>query len=101
MAQFDVYRNTNESSNQETPYFIDIQHDIVNELPTRIIIPLYSNIKVINKVHQVFIIEEQQVVLATQRVVSVPKYLLDEKVTNLSQYRDEIIASIDFLITGF
>ena len=101
MAQFDVYRNTDKASKQETPYFIDIQHDIVSELPTRIVIPLYYNIKKINKLHQVFIIEEQTVILATQRVVSVPKYLLDDKITNLKEHRDEIIASIDFLITGF
>ncbi len=101
MAQFDVYRNTDEASSYETPYFIDIQHDIVSELPTRIVIPLYFNIKKIDKLHQVFIIEEQHVILATQRVVSVPKYLLDDKVTNFKQHRDEIIASVDFLITGF
>ena len=101
MAQFDVYRNTDVVSCYETPYFIDIQHNIVSELPTRIVIPLYQNIKKIKKLHQTFTIEGQPLILATQRIVSVPKYLLGDKVTNLSQHRDEIIASIDFLITGF
>lgn len=101
MAQFDVYRNTNEASNQETPYFLNIQHDILSELPTRIVIPLYFNIKKIKKLHQTFNIEGDDLVLATQRIVSIPAYLLDEKVTTLQEHRDEIIASIDFLVTGF
>ena len=101
MAQFDVYRNTDSATNQETPYFVNIQHDILSELPTRLVIPLYFNIKKINKLHQTFIVEDKTVILASQRLVSVPKYLLEDKVTNLSQHRDEIIASIDFLITGF
>lgn len=101
MAQFDVYQNTNNATKDKVPYFMDIQHQLLSQLPTRVVIPLFNNTNPIKKLNPSFIIEERSVILASDELTSIPKYLLEKKVTNLSQHRDEIIASIDFLITGF
>ncbi|ENQ4673024.1 CcdB family protein, partial [Vibrio cholerae] len=39
-------------------------------------------------------------VILTQQMASVPTKILVEPVADLSTFRDEIIAAIDFLITG-
>ena len=101
MAQFDVYKNHSSKTKQEIPYFIDVQHDVVNDLNTRLVIPIYSNIKALKKLNISCEIKEEKLTILTNKMTSVPSDILDEKVTNLSQHRDEIIASIDFLITGF
>jgi len=101
MAQFDIYQNTNNKTKGKVPYFMDIQHELLSQLPTRVVIPLFNNANPIKKLNPKFTIENRSVILASDEVTSIPKYLLEKKVTNLSQHRDEIIASIDFLITGF
>ncbi len=101
MAQFDVYKNTNPNTQGEIPYFIDIQHSILNELNTRMVIPIYSNIKLLQKLNILCDINDQILIIVTNKVTTVPTDLLETKVTNLANHRDEIIASIDFLITGF
>ena len=101
MAQFDVYQNSNPTTSEKIPYFVDIQHDLLSQLPSRVVIPLFKAASPIKKLNPKFEIEELFVILVSDEITSIPKYLLENKVTNLSQHRDEIIASIDFLITGF
>ncbi|ELF1354506.1 TPA: CcdB family protein, partial [Vibrio cholerae] len=45
-------------------------------------------------------IEQGDFVILTQQMASVPTKILVEPVADLSTFRDEIIAAIDFLITG-
>jgi len=101
MAQFDVYKNTNSKTKYEIPYFVDVQHDVANDLNTRLVIPIYSNIKALKKLNVSCKINGKTLTILTNKMTSIPKHLLEEKVTDLKQYRDEIIASIDFLTTGF
>lgn len=101
MAQFDVYRNHNSDTENKVPYFIDVQHELLSQLPTRIVIPLFFNATSIKKLNPKLTVDNKELILASDEITSIPKHLLDEKVTNLSQHRDEIIESIDFLITGF
>ncbi len=41
MAQFDVYANPNPDSQQQIPYLVDIQADLLDHLATRVVAPLY------------------------------------------------------------
>jgi len=45
MAQFDVYENLNERTNQDIPFLLDIQNDILKDLSTRVVVPLVLNMK--------------------------------------------------------
>ena len=101
MAQFDVYRNSNPTTSKKIPYFVDVQHDLLSQLPTRVVIPLFKVINPIKKLNPSFEVEDVFVILVSDEITSIPKHLLENKVTSISQHRDEIIASIDFLITGF
>lgn len=43
MAQFDVYENTNRDTCKTFPYMLDIQAEVLNDLPTRVVVPLVSS----------------------------------------------------------
>jgi toxin CcdB len=40
MAQFEFYRNPSQKTKEAFPYIVDIQHSLINDLATRLIIPL-------------------------------------------------------------
>ena len=101
MAQFDVYRNINPSTSEEIPYLIDIQAELLNYLSTCVVIPFSSKAKALKHLNPIFMIKEQNVVLMTQEMAGIERVFLGEKVISMSEYRNEIIASVDFLISGF
>jgi toxin CcdB len=101
MAQFDVYRNTNPSTSEELPYLIDIQAQLLNHLSTCVVIPLSTKAKPLKHLNPIVVIEEKNVVLMTQEMAGIERALLGERVASLSGERGEIIAAVDFLISGF
>ena len=101
MAQFDIYRNTNSVTCAEIPYVVDIQVELLHHLSTCVVIPLSSKAKALKHLNPIFVIEEQNVVLMTQEMAGIERVLLGEKLISLSEYRSEIFAAIDFLISGF
>ncbi len=40
MARFDVYANPDAAERKHTPCFVDVQNDFIDELATRVVIPL-------------------------------------------------------------
>ena len=99
MARFDVYRRE-----RSTGYLLDLQSDFLRQFDTRVVVPLLLANEVpppTRRLHPVFCIEENDVVMATQMIAAVPRGLLRNKVTDLSDHRDEIVSAIDFLMQGF
>ena len=43
LKQFDVYRNPSSQTKHSLPYFMIVQNDFYEDLPTRVIIPLMRN----------------------------------------------------------
>lgn len=101
MAQFDVYRNSNPLTSEEIPYLIDIQAELLSHLSTRVVIPFSSKAKALRHLNPMFVIEGKEVVLMTQEMAGIERAYLGEKIISLSEYRSEIIAAIDFMISGF
>ena len=104
MAQFDVYENTNAKTKKLYPYLVDIQHTVVSDLTTRIVIPLgdfkqFKN-QVMSRLSPEINFNGQKLVLLTPQLSSVPIGLLKKQAGSLHSFRDEIIASLDFAITG-
>ncbi len=103
MAQFDVYQNPNPRSKTRIPYLLDIQHDLLSQLTTRVVIPLVLQDTMsipADILNPVFTIEGRDVVLSTAELAGIDKKLLGSVVTNITQDRDKIIAAIDLLVTG-
>ncbi len=101
MAQFDVYKNTNEGSNERVPYVLDIQHDLLDSLSTRVVIPLVRGIKPLSHLNPIVEVGGMKVALSTAEMASVPVTVLGEKVASLAEFRQDIVGSVDFMITGF
>ena len=104
MAQFDVYGNPNEETNAMTPYLLNVQADILDNLSTRVVVPLLSQTtmgKPIDRLNPRFTIEGDTVFMSTPELAGVPTDVLGKKIASLNERRDDIMAALDFLFLGF
>jgi toxin CcdB len=104
MAQFDVFENPNEETNQTVPYLLDVQTDLLDLLSTRVVVPLVAASamgKGIKHLNPEFTIINTIVFMSTAELAGVPVKSVGEKVGSLKEQRHEIIAALDFLFTGF
>jgi toxin CcdB len=105
MAQFHVYRNLNTASKAATPYLLDVQSDLLSELATRVVVPLrllshYSG-SPMKALTPCFQIEGHDVIALTQQLAAISAKEIGAPVTDLSGQHAEIIAALDFLVSGF
>ncbi|GGD35755.1 hypothetical protein GCM10012288_07130 [Malaciobacter pacificus] len=101
MAQFDVYINENNLTNQRVPYLLNVQNDILKSLNTRVVIPLVRDLKGVQGLTKELIINDEKVYLTTAQMGAVMISELKQKVVSLEDEKEEIKNSIDFLIYGF
>ena len=104
MAQFDVYENPNEETNQTIPYLLDLQADLLDNLATRVVAPLVAAAMMggaVKHLNPRFKIKDNVVFMSTAELAGVRISALGERVGSLSEQRNEIIAALDFLFTGF
>ena len=104
MSQFSLYQNNDKSTATAYPYFVDVQSEMLDTLNTRLVIPLTS-VEMLEKkapthLCPVIHIDEGDFVILTHQMASVPTKILRDPVNDLSTFINDIIAAIDFLITG-
>jgi len=104
MAQFTVCRNKNPQTSSAVPFLLDIQNDLLDDLETRVVVPLCPLAsmqgKTLRTLMPVLDIEGERFVMLTPQMAGIPKSELGVPVTRVEQYRFEIIAAVDFLLTG-
>jgi len=104
MAQFDVYKNPSKTTKRFFPYIVDIQSPLINEIATRLVIPLgkYEHFKNQAMTHLTpeLSFNDEKLFLFTPQLSSISSNLLKSPVGSLSYFRDEIVASVDFAVTG-
>ena len=104
MSQFTVYLNEDDSSNDTYPYFIDIQNSLLDDLNSRLVIPLSKPSSLDNisakKLCPILQINNESYILLTHQMTSVPGSILRTKLISLESYRYEITDAIDFIISG-
>lgn len=104
MAQFDVYENTNPETKESIPYLLDVQSDLLDNLTTRVVVPLIA-VAAIGKAAQYlnpqFEIERTTVIMSTAELAGVNLNALGARVCSLKEQRTAIISALDFLFTGF
>ena len=104
MAQFDVYENPNEETSQTVPYLLDLQADLLDNLATRVVAPLVAAAMMggaVKHLNPRFKVKDKVVFMSTAELAGVPISALGKKVDSLREQRNEIIAALDFLFTGF
>ena len=105
MSQFTVYENINNKTKDEYPFLVNVQNDLLNNLNTRVVIPLclsssFGN-KTISNLSPVFVIKGQQYVTLTSQLAGIPVSELGSPVCDLSEFKHQFINAVDFLFTGF
>ncbi len=104
MSQFTLYENLNHDSKETYPYFVDVQNDLLDSLNTRLVIPLtplkFLGEKSIGNLCPITTVDSDPFVLLTHQMTNIPVAALQSPVGSLDHLRDEIVAAIDFLITG-
>ena len=105
MAQFSIYTNTNPISKAIYPYIIDVQSPLLDSLETRLVIPLSQksrfNEKAIKNLTPVLLINNIEYLVLTPQMAAIQKKHIGTYIGDFTKYRNEIVYSIDFLITGF
>ncbi len=104
MAQFDVYKNTNNATMSTYPYLVDIQSDLLSELRTTVVIPLISRSNhpgsQLETLHPEFKILGKKYIALTTLIAGIDRKALGDCITSFSDNRDDIISAIDLLVTG-
>ena len=104
MDQFDLYANTDKDTNKIYPYFVDIQSGLLETLNSRVVIPLTPIRKSDETYPQnlcpIIKINNKKFALLTHQLTSISVSHLKKKETSLASNRDDIVAAIDFLVTG-
>lgn len=109
MAQFSLHRNPNSKSKSKSksaiPYLLDVQADLLSKLETRVVIPLFrhksTRIKPLTRLTPEIEIQGEKYVLMVPQLAGISTKNLGPGVRDLSRYRNDIIAALDLLITGF
>ncbi len=104
MSAFTLYKNTNPDSKAVYPYFINIQNDLLDDLNSRIVLPVtpirYLENLPIDTLCPVLDLGDERYAVLTHQVTTIPTTALREAVTSVEYLREEIIAAIDLLVTG-
>ena len=104
MAQFDIYKNPSRTTRAIFPYILDVQNPVISDIATRIVIPLgkldrFRHEKM-DKLTPVIEYGGEKLLVLTPQLASVPARLLKKSTGSLNHFKDEIIAALDFAITG-
>lgn len=104
MAQFDVYINPQSVSRQFVPYLVDIQSALIDQLTTRLVVPL-SRVgsgaeKLPRRLTPLFEIDGESLALLPHLAAPVQIRLLKKPVMSLHSRADELTAALDAVVSG-
>ena len=101
MSRFDVYLAPGKGG---TGYVIDVQANLLNDLGTRVVVPLLP-IELAPKpargLNPVFDIDGRRHLMLTQFIATVPSKELKTSVVSLGARSDDIMRALDTLLIGF
>jgi toxin CcdB len=104
MPQFQLYKNVNKATQKNYPYLLDIQSNLLGDLRTTVVIPLMpkrlAGNHIISKLNPVIRIKSENFTVMTQNLAGIDRNALGALVCDLDQYQSEIIAAIDFALSG-
>lgn len=104
MAQWTIHRNPNPATRKEVPYLLDVQADLLSELGTRTVIPLFARkaapSRTLTRLTPELKFRNERLVLMTPQIAGVRVKDLGEAMGDFATHRVEIIAALDLLLTG-
>ena len=104
MGQFFAYKNPNPATRTQYPYLLDIQSNLLSGLRTTIVIPLTPSKLAapmsLTRLNPTIVMDGKSFVVMTQEIAGVDRNQLGAQAYDLSSYRSEIIAALDFVLSG-
>ncbi len=104
MPQFSVHKNKNPKTRSTYPYLVDVQSDLLSDLGTRVVVPLIkrtaSSKKPIKNLTPVVRVEGHEYMMMVPQLAGIATSELGAPVANVVQHRGDVVAALDFLITG-
>jgi toxin CcdB len=104
MAQFDVYTNPMADQRTRIPYWLDLQSDHIAQLGSRVIVPLRTLTSMgprIDGLQPLVTVGQQQLCADVPSVASFPARLLKTPHASITNQRHDLIAALDYLLSGF
>ena len=104
MAQFDIYANPHHPSRQSVPYLVDIQSDLIDQLSTRLVMPLSrvgaSQARLPLNLCLAVEIDNEPLSLLAHMAAPVSARLLKKPLGSLLHRASEVSAAMDAVISG-
>lgn len=104
MPQFDVYRNPNPDTRAGVPFMLDVQHGLLADLSTRVVVPLCPAAAMrstrVKTLMPEFEVDGGRYVMLTPQLAGISGKQMGKVVENLAAHRGEIMAALDLLLTG-
>lgn len=104
MPQFTVHRNQHAPTKARFPLLLDIQANLLDDLATRVVIPLTpqaaSKSQKMDKLTPVVQVEGKHYIVVTPQLSAISKKELGPVVADLAADRADFINALDFLLTG-
>jgi toxin CcdB len=101
MAQFDVHHNPRRGA---FPLLLDVQADLLSKLATRVVVPMASLSRYgatpMTRLNPTATVRGTEYVLVFQELAAIPTSALGRRVASLTSRRADLIAALDFLLTG-
>ncbi|QJR79962.1 plasmid maintenance protein CcdB [Alteromonas pelagimontana] len=95
---------TSKKTNKAYPFLVDLQNSVIEQLATRLTVPLTKsnarNSLYMKKLPLEIQFEGETYLFLAQQLSSIPEEVLHDPIGSLRQSRDLLIEAIDFAITG-
>ncbi len=104
MAQYDVYRNSSASTSAEFPFLLEVQSNLFKDSTRAVIVPLVmarSLSQPDKLLNPEFEVDGDTVCLFPLDIASASRATLFNKVCNLNEFSDSIVAALDLLFARF
>ena len=105
MAQWDVYPNPSPRTRDDVPYLVDLQSNLLDALPSRLVAPLVRARLAPDGFPRalcpVFNIDGVSLVLLPHEAGPIEARLLKHKTVSLLPQAHDIVAALDAVVSGF
>ncbi|MFM9862038.1 MAG: CcdB family protein [Micropepsaceae bacterium] len=103
MRQFDLYKNPDPVSARRLPFVVVLQSDLLTVIETVVVAPLAlaSRTKVVPRLIPTIEIAGVEHAILVHDMAAIARTQLKRQVGTAAAKRDELIAAIDLIFTGF
>jgi len=105
MAHLDVFQNDNPATKKSIPLLLDIQSDLLSQLDTRVVVPLYLQTAgkpaSMTRLTPTVEIGSKKYIIMTPQLAGVPAKILKKKVASLPALHTLLDSALDLLVTGY